>query len=81
MQVRSDLTWRDLQYLAMDTAKPVADTDAAWQKTAIGKQFRQSRRLLGDAERRRGLRARRHGGEFGVGPLGRHSSPPRIGVC
>ncbi|KAJ6436048.1 subtilisin like protease [Purpureocillium lavendulum] len=41
MQVRSDLTWRDLQYLAMDTAKPVADTDAAWQKTAIGKQFSQ----------------------------------------
>ncbi|OAQ76599.1 KEX1 protease precursor [Purpureocillium lilacinum] len=39
MQVRSDLSWRDLQYLAMDTAKPVADTDAAWQKTAIGKQF------------------------------------------
>lgn len=39
MQVRPDLTWRDLQYLALDTAQPVADKDAGWQQTKIGKQF------------------------------------------
>lgn len=39
MQVRPDLTWRDLQYLAMDTAVPVDDGEAEWQETAIGKQF------------------------------------------
>lgn len=39
MQVRPDLTWRDLQYLAMDTAVPVADTKADWQVTSIGKKF------------------------------------------
>ena len=39
MQARPDLSWRDLQYLAMDTAVPVEDKDADWQKTAIGKQF------------------------------------------
>ncbi|POR33310.1 Protease KEX1 [Tolypocladium paradoxum] len=39
MQVRPDLGWRDLQYLAMDTAKPVADENAGWQETKIGKQF------------------------------------------
>jgi kexin len=39
MQVRPDLTWRDLQYLVLDTAAPVADENADWQTTAIGKQF------------------------------------------
>ena len=40
LEVRPELSWRDLQYLAMDTAKPVADTqDAAWQSTAVGKKF------------------------------------------
>ncbi|KAG6058548.1 hypothetical protein E4U17_007920 [Claviceps sp. LM77 group G4] len=39
LQVRPDLGWRDMQYLAMDTAQPVADAHADWQKTAIGKQF------------------------------------------
>ncbi|KAG5990771.1 hypothetical protein E4U52_004297 [Claviceps spartinae] len=39
LQVRPDLGWRDMQYLAMDTAQPVADEHADWQKTAIGKQF------------------------------------------
>jgi kexin len=28
-----------MQYLAMDTAKPVSDDDGSWQRTAIGKQF------------------------------------------
>ncbi|PNP50451.1 hypothetical protein THARTR1_08833 [Trichoderma harzianum] len=40
MQVRPDLTWRDLQYLAMDTAVKLDDqTDAEWQQTAVGRQF------------------------------------------
>ncbi|KAH6609483.1 subtilisin like protease [Trichoderma cornu-damae] len=40
MQVRPDLTWRDLQYLAMDTAVQLTDqTDAEWQTTSIGRQF------------------------------------------
>ncbi|PHH66236.1 hypothetical protein CDD81_7829 [Ophiocordyceps australis] len=42
MQVRPDLTWRDFQYLAMDTAVPVADPNAGWQNTTIGKQFSHS---------------------------------------
>ncbi|KAG6003283.1 hypothetical protein E4U21_002210 [Claviceps maximensis] len=39
LEVRPDLGWRDMQYLAMDTARPVADEHAGWQQTAIGKQF------------------------------------------
>ncbi|OAQ57598.1 KEX1 protease precursor [Pochonia chlamydosporia 170] len=39
LEVRPDLGWRDMQYLGMDTAKPVADEHANWQQTAIGKQF------------------------------------------
>ncbi|KAM4068065.1 subtilase family protein [Hirsutella rhossiliensis] len=39
MQVRPDLTWRDMQYLAMDTAIPVQDKQESWKKTAIGKQY------------------------------------------
>ncbi|OTA06174.1 Kex2 protease [Trichoderma parareesei] len=40
MQVRPDLTWRDLQYLAVDTAVKLDDqTDAEWQTTAAGRQF------------------------------------------
>jgi len=39
LQVRPDLTWRDMQYLAMDTAVPVNVDDGSWQKTTIGKQF------------------------------------------
>lgn len=41
LQVRPDLTWRDLQYLVMDTAIPVADPngEANWNKTYIGKNF------------------------------------------
>lgn len=39
LEVRPDLGWRDMQYLAMDTAQPVADENAGWQQTAIGKQF------------------------------------------
>ncbi|KFA65127.1 hypothetical protein S40285_07142 [Stachybotrys chlorohalonatus IBT 40285] len=39
MEVRPDLTWRDLQYLAMETAAFVDDQSAEWQETAIGKKF------------------------------------------
>ncbi|PHH93219.1 hypothetical protein CDD83_10157 [Cordyceps sp. RAO-2017] len=39
MQVRPDLTWRDFQYLAMDTALPVSAQADSWQTTAIGKRF------------------------------------------
>jgi kexin len=40
MQVRPDLTWRDMQYLAMDTAVKLEDeTDAEWQTTSAGRQF------------------------------------------
>lgn len=40
LQVRPDLTWRDMQYLAMDTAVPVnLELPDEWQTTAIGKKF------------------------------------------
>ncbi|CAM1504605.1 Fc.00g021960.m01.CDS01 [Cosmosporella sp. VM-42] len=39
MQVRPDLTWRDMQYLAMDTAVPIDDGEAEWQKTVAGRSF------------------------------------------
>ncbi len=39
LQVRPDLTWRDMQYLAMDTAVPINLDPAEWQKTTIGKMF------------------------------------------
>lgn len=39
MEVRPDLAWRDLQYLALETAVKVDDPNADWQKTAIGKHF------------------------------------------
>lgn len=39
MQIRPDLTWRDLQYLALETAARVQDKNADWQKTVIGKHF------------------------------------------
>lgn len=39
LQVRPDLTWRDLQYLTMDTALPIEGDEANQQDTAIGKKF------------------------------------------
>ncbi|KAK0734866.1 peptidase S8/S53 domain-containing protein [Lasiosphaeria miniovina] len=39
LQVRPDITWRDMQYLAMGTAVPInLDTDE-WQTTTIGKKY------------------------------------------
>ncbi|KAF4592299.1 KEX1 protease precursor [Ophiocordyceps camponoti-floridani] len=39
MQVRPDLGWRDVQYLAMETAQPIADQPESWQTTSIGKRY------------------------------------------
>lgn len=39
LQVRPELTWRDMQYLTVDAAVPVNEHDPDWQKTAIGKQY------------------------------------------
>lgn len=39
LSVRPDLTWRDLQYLCVDTAIPIHLDDGGWQNTSIGKQF------------------------------------------
>lgn len=39
LQVRPDLSWRDMQYLTVNTAVPVNLDSGEWQTTAIGKQF------------------------------------------
>ncbi|KAL2173514.1 peptidase S8/S53 domain-containing protein [Thermothelomyces heterothallicus CBS 202.75] len=39
LQVRPDLSWRDMQYLAMDTAVPVNVDTGDYQDTTIGKKF------------------------------------------
>jgi kexin len=39
LSVRPDLTWRDLQYLSMNTAIPVNEDDGMWEETAIGKMY------------------------------------------
>ncbi|KAB5549792.1 peptidase S8/S53 domain-containing protein [Coniochaeta sp. 2T2.1] len=40
LQVRPDLSWRDMQYIAMDTAVPVqTDVEGEWQTTAIGRRY------------------------------------------
>ncbi|KAJ4290763.1 pheromone processing endoprotease [Collariella sp. IMI 366227] len=39
LQVRPDLSWRDMQYLAMDTAIPLNLDSGDWQETSIGKKF------------------------------------------
>ncbi|KAF4973111.1 hypothetical protein FZEAL_9420 [Fusarium zealandicum] len=39
LQVRPDLSWRDLQYLVMDTALPIEGDEDNQQETAIGKKF------------------------------------------
>ncbi len=37
--VRPDLTWRDMQYLAMMTAVPINLDSGDWQNTTIGKKY------------------------------------------
>ncbi|KAM5433916.1 pheromone processing endoprotease [Microsporum ferrugineum] len=39
LQVRPELTWRDLQYLLVETAVPINETAPGWQTTSIGKKF------------------------------------------
>ncbi|KAK4149963.1 peptidase S8/S53 domain-containing protein [Chaetomidium leptoderma] len=39
LQVRPDLSWRDMQYLAMGTAVPINLDSGDWQDTTIGKKF------------------------------------------
>ncbi|KAI8959692.1 peptidase S8/S53 domain-containing protein [Daldinia sp. FL1419] len=39
LEVRPDLTWRDMQYIAMQSAVPVDLDTGDWQPTTIGKNF------------------------------------------
>lgn len=39
LQIRPDMTWRDMQYLVMQTALPVDIDTGDWQTTTIGKKF------------------------------------------
>ncbi|KAK5230909.1 pheromone processing endoprotease [Exophiala xenobiotica] len=39
LSARPDLSWRDLQYLCVETAIPIHLDDGGWQNTTIGKRF------------------------------------------
>ena len=39
LEIRPDLTWRDFQYISMDTAGKVEDPQAGWVETAAGRHF------------------------------------------
>ena len=39
LSVRPELTWRDLQYLCVESAIPLHEDDGSWQNTTIGKRF------------------------------------------
>jgi kexin len=39
LSARPDLTWRDLQYLCVETSIPIHEDDGSWQDTTIGKRF------------------------------------------
>ncbi|KAJ9636105.1 pheromone processing endoprotease [Knufia peltigerae] len=39
LSARPDLSWRDLQYLCVETAIPIHLDDGSWQNTTIGKKF------------------------------------------
>jgi kexin len=39
LSARPELTWRDLQYLCVETAIPIHEDDGSWQNTTIGKRF------------------------------------------
>ena len=39
LSVRPELTWRDAQYLFLETAIPVNEEDGTWQTTKIGKKY------------------------------------------
>ena len=39
LSARPELTWRDAQYLMVESAVPIHETDGSWQETKIGKKF------------------------------------------
>jgi kexin len=39
LSVRPELTWRDAQYLMVETAVPVHEDDGSWQMTKSGQKF------------------------------------------
>ncbi|KAB8224634.1 peptidase S8/S53 domain-containing protein [Aspergillus novoparasiticus] len=39
LSARPELTWRDAQYLMIETAVPVHEDDGSWQTTKMGKKF------------------------------------------
>ena len=39
LQVRPDLTWRDMQHLAIRNAVQINPEDPDWEATAVGRQF------------------------------------------
>ena len=39
LSVRPELTWRDVQYLMIETAVPVSETDGSWQTLSSGRKF------------------------------------------
>lgn len=39
LSIRPELTWRDLQYLTIDTAVPVNENEDGWDTTSIGKKY------------------------------------------
>ncbi|KAI1774712.1 peptidase S8/S53 domain-containing protein [Hypoxylon cercidicola] len=39
LEVRPDLSWRDMQYIALETAVPIDLVEGEWQPTTIGKKF------------------------------------------
>ncbi|KAI2604698.1 peptidase S8/S53 domain-containing protein [Hypoxylon sp. NC1633] len=39
LEIRPDLSWRDMQYIALESALPVNLDDGEWQPTTIGKKY------------------------------------------
>ncbi|KAJ3163643.1 pheromone processing endoprotease [Geranomyces michiganensis] len=39
LEVRPDLTWRDMQHLTVQNAVPIALDDPGWEKTAVGRRY------------------------------------------
>jgi kexin len=39
LEIRPDLTWRDMQYIALESAVPIDLDTEEWQTTTIGKKF------------------------------------------
>ncbi|KAH9892952.1 peptidase S8/S53 domain-containing protein [Xylariomycetidae sp. FL2044] len=39
LEIRPDLSWRDMQYIALESAVPIDPEDGDWQPTTIGKSY------------------------------------------